>query len=299
MKVLYATDGLEPAARAAQFLLKVADPTKVEIEVLAVAVHELFVPERESFVLESLEQRRRHATAVAEAEAEVLGEAGFKVSPKICEGTSGGEIVRTAEVDGADLVVVGAGRHNWLGNAILGSTSSFVLHNVRTSVLIVHEVLASEPKVKILIGADGSEGSHHAASLVADLADPERTSVEAMSVMPSPGAGIAFFPVLGAGVTLPDISEAEAKEEETSRIRAENATKRLAGILESKGFRVEQQLGVGNAAEQLLKEADAGSFDLVAMGSRGLGPVRRAFLGSVSDHVARLARAALVARSVS
>jgi len=38
-------------------------------------------------------------------------------------------------------------------------------------------------------------------------------------------------------------------------------------------------------------------FDLVAVGSRGLGPIARAILGSVSDQVVRHSPAALIGRA--
>jgi nucleotide-binding universal stress UspA family protein len=52
---------------------------------------------------------------------------------------------------------------------------------------------------------------------------------------------------------------------------------------------------LGRPAQLLLEEAKALGADLTAVGSRGLGR-RRALVGSVSDHVARHASAALVAR---
>ena len=58
-------------------------------------------------------------------------------------------------------------------------------------------------------------------------------------------------------------------------------------------------VATGNPTQQLLEEAHSGSFDLVAVGSRGLGPFRRALLGSVSDHVVRHSRAALVGRRLT
>lgn len=41
----------------------------------------------------------------------------------------------------------------------------------------------------------------------------------------------------------------------------------------------------GNAGQYVIDNAKDKSVDLVVMGSRGLGTVRRTFLGSVSDYV--------------
>lgn len=41
----------------------------------------------------------------------------------------------------------------------------------------------------------------------------------------------------------------------------------------------------GNAAEEIIKEADKGDYDLIIMGSRGLGAFSGTMLGSVSSKV--------------
>src|SRR5918996_4186310 len=48
---------------------------------------------------------------------------------------------------------------------------------------------------------------------------------------------------------------------------------------------------------EILSLADKGDYDLVVMGSRGLGAIGSRLLGSVSDEMCRHAAATLVARS--
>jgi nucleotide-binding universal stress UspA family protein len=54
------------------------------------------------------------------------------------------------------------------------------------------------------------------------------------------------------------------------------------------GRRLRVQIAVGDPATAILREAE-GEKTLVAVGSRGLGPVRRMRLGSVSTKVLRAA----------
>lgn len=49
---------------------------------------------------------------------------------------------------------------------------------------------------------------------------------------------------------------------------------------------VTKRLLNGRPAEKIIEVAKEGSFDLIVMGSRGLGGIKEFFLGSVSDRVA-------------
>ncbi|MCW4035180.1 MAG: universal stress protein, partial [Candidatus Bathyarchaeota archaeon] len=49
---------------------------------------------------------------------------------------------------------------------------------------------------------------------------------------------------------------------------------------------VSKKLLRGRAADEIVKEANSGGFDLIVIGSRGLGGIKEFFLGSVSDRVA-------------
>lgn len=53
---------------------------------------------------------------------------------------------------------------------------------------------------------------------------------------------------------------------------------------------VKVELLKGNPADRILKHAEAGAYDLIVMGSRGLGPIREFILGSVSHNVVQRAK---------
>jgi nucleotide-binding universal stress UspA family protein len=50
--------------------------------------------------------------------------------------------------------------------------------------------------------------------------------------------------------------------------------------------RVSSTILEGRPADKIVEAAKEGGFDLIVMGSRGLGGVKEFFLGSVSDRVA-------------
>ena len=57
-------------------------------------------------------------------------------------------------------------------------------------------------------------------------------------------------------------------------------------FLRERGIESEMKVANGDPAEEILKEARQGGYDLLIVGTRGLGPVGRLLLGSVSSKVA-------------
>jgi nucleotide-binding universal stress UspA family protein len=247
-------------------------------------------------MFEMLEERRAAAEAVAGSYADHFRHLGFQVEGRVAEGSSGQQTVDLATAEQFGLIVVGAGRRSWLGNALLGSTSNFVLHSSPVSVLVVHEQQEHEGPARILVATDGSRGAFAAVDDLGRIADPAGCAVDVIAVQPSPSPlaspmfGMAWIPPSGPGSEELETALAE---------RAERDLSRTIRRLEEAGFtEVRGSVAVGHPTQLILKEAESINADLVVMGSRGLGAVRRALMGSVSDHVSRHAPATLVARSI-
>ena len=298
MKVLCATDGFKPALQASQLLQRIGSKDRIEITVMSVTHTGIPAPEHMPLMLDPLPSRREDTLAIVDAAVEKLVAAGFKAGGHTAEGHPGQEIVRSVEEDWFDLIVMGGGRRSWLGNRLLGSVSTYVLHSSPWSVLIVHEALSEGGEGRVLVGADGSRGSDFTISALARFADPAGTKIAVISVVPpySP----LLFPDPGGAVHIPPEAVEQNQEiEKQMRNRAQRQAEGAAAQLRDGGFEVEAHIATGSPTEELLKEAESGDFDLVAVGSRGLGPFRRALLGSVSDHVVRHSRAALVGRRLA
>jgi nucleotide-binding universal stress UspA family protein len=297
MKVLYATDGFEPAIDAGTLLERIGDRNRIDVTVMSVTHSGIPAPEHMPIMLDPIPSRRKDTLEIVDGAVTKLLNAGFKAVGRTAEGHPGQEIVRLVEKDWYDLIVTGSGNSNWLGARLLGSVSTYLLHSSPWSVLIAHEALPGNGKGRVVVGADGSRGAEFTVETLARFADPARTEITVVSVVPPNSALLMSVP--GPTYIPAEVLEHNEELERQMREEAQRHADRAATLLRDAGFEVEAHIASGNPTEHLLKEADSGEFDLVAVGSRGLGPFRRALLGSVSDHVVRHSRAALVGRRLN
>ncbi|MCP1143341.1 universal stress protein [Lysinibacillus endophyticus] len=133
--ILLAADGSENAIRAAKEAIKIATCFDGMIEVVYVADFE----KSKSDVLhssssEALELQRRKKIAPVE---QLLREANVTYKVKILRGTPGPEIVRYANEQQVELVVIGSRGLNGLQEMVLGSVSHKVMKRVNCPALIV------------------------------------------------------------------------------------------------------------------------------------------------------------------
>lgn len=57
----------------------------------------------------------------------------------------------------------------------------------------------------------------------------------------------------------------------------------------NRGIKVDTKVLKGNPADEICKEAKAGKYDLIIIGSRGMGDIKGFLLGSVSNRVVKQA----------
>ena len=291
MKVLLTTDGMLPARAAENLIARVGVREHLDIAVMTV------VPPLPPEIVDDSGRIRDQMWAGAQKAvvetAARLKAAGLQAQTQVAEGHAGEQIVLAVKRDGFELTALGAGSKSWLHQLLLGSTSTFVLHNSPTSVLIAHENLPERAKARVLVGFDASEGSGHGLAIAARFLDPRLCDVKVLTVADEPFPQIDFWPK-PVGVHRPFEATEEIRK---GRIHeAERRARWAAGEIRDAGFAASGAGDIGHPGVQLLKEAEGGHFDLIVVGSRGLGPVRRTLLGSVSDQVVRHARATLVAR---
>ena len=145
---------------------------------------------------------------------------------------------------------------------------------------------------KILLATDASKEATKAAQMASDLANISGSELHVLHVGSmkdfhvAPGAEQSFSP---RTAPLGDVRE---KAEQT----LEEAVRQVE---EAGGTVAEAHMRMGDPDDEILRFCEEqGDFGLIVMGSRGLGPIKRRLMGSVSESVVRHAQCpVLVARS--
>ena len=131
----------------------------------------------------------------------------------------------------------------------------------------------------VLLATDGSKDAELAATTALELANSTSSELHLVLVEEPPYAyvdpsGYPYFPDAKL--------EHELERQARVRLDAEVQKRRSAG-----GAVAQAHLRVGDAAAEIVDLAEDIGAGLVVMGSRGLGGIRRALMGSVSDSVVR------------
>ena len=135
---------------------------------------------------------------------------------------------------------------------------------------------------KILLATDGSEEAQLALSTAVDQANSTNSELHLVTVGPwNPDPAYATHEVSFRRQTYEEVSEAIGKE--AQQILNEQVKK----IEEAGGSVQEAHLRRGRKDQAIVRLAEEIGAGLIVTGSRGLGGVRRALMGSVSDSVVR------------
>jgi nucleotide-binding universal stress UspA family protein len=129
---------------------------------------------------------------------------------------------------------------------------------------------------RILVAIDGSDSSHKAARMAADVALRFGAKLMLVHVVPK-----LLLPPDVYGLTIAEV-------EKEHRAYADRLLEKAVSTLEEPGLDVSTTVLYGSPAEAIAEEGAAPEVGMIVVGSRGHGAVARVFLGSVSDRLVHI-----------
>jgi nucleotide-binding universal stress UspA family protein len=257
--VLVGVDGRPNGRDAIALASRLMDP---DGRLTLVHVNRSEVAEERDSSLALLERER----AAAAVEAELLSVVSVRPGRGLHE---------QAEQRDADLLVVGSCSHGVLGRAMLGDDTRAALDGAPCAVAVATHGYAEHPAPLANVGVayNGSPESIAALAAARELAARTSASVHALEVVAIPSVAYTGLVAPALGQTIQAMMQ-----EASSRMQE------LPGV--------EGRAVYGLPGEELAAFGE--QLDLLVVGSRGYGPLRRLVLGSTSDFLQRHGRCPLL-----
>jgi nucleotide-binding universal stress UspA family protein len=186
---------------------------------------------------------------------------------------------RVAEDERADVIVVGSTHRGRIGAVLAGDDAAATLHGAPCPVAVAPHGLAGRdwaPVAKIGVGFDGSPESNQALALALDVAQSAGAEVLVRSVVEAP----------------PPMPEAADYDDESMERARAAAVADLREALDGSDAETSGAVIAGTPVQALTILSER--VDLLVVGSRAWGPVRRILLGSTAVALMREARCPLL-----
>ena len=130
---------------------------------------------------------------------------------------------------------------------------------------------------KLLVAIDGSDTSNKALAKAKDIGTAFGSEITLIYVMEDSSSQYSVY-----------MAENREYTDQIKEVVKQHASKVLQDGVEffiDYNFKLYTLAKKGNPAKQILEEIDNADYDLMIIGSRGLGPFTRAVMGSVSHKV--------------
>lgn len=264
-KILVAFDGSASARSALEVGADIAKTDKSWIKVLAV------VPAYDgdldlsgvSRIKETIEGPGQELLAEASSMAEELG---VHVFTNLEQGEPFERIVRVAEEENCDLIVMGRSGLSHLERELMGGVTARVIGHTDRNVIVVPEG-ARLDWTRLLVATDGSANSAAAVSHAIAVAGEHGSRLSAISVIHTSDEMIALAP----------------EHISTMAERSRNYLDEVVRQAEQSGVAVDTFIREGQPHEQITRLAEEIGASMIVMGTHGRKGLSRLLMGSVTE----------------
>jgi nucleotide-binding universal stress UspA family protein len=287
MRVLVPVDSSEHSVECSKDASLALQRHISDLELVLLYVVDVGLIEAASLPGEYLDQstRREHIRRKAEKSGEVCmshlqkayEKEGLRVETRVVVGYPSEEIVKTAQKEKVDLILMGSKKS---GRRVpIGSVADKVVREALCPVL----VLSPQAKVKdfkrVLLPYDGSRASRKSLEYAVQFC--KRLDGEATILKIVDEYAVRYSAAI-SGSSSPDLAEALMEDYIRS---AKDLLASAERTFQEEGVPLKTVVKVGSPAEEIIREAELGSYDLISIGTRGRGHFKKLVLGSVTAAV--------------
>ena len=269
-KILVPVDGSTSSLVAEETAAKIAKKTGATVTILYVIKEFEVVYKLPRNIEEEISSHVQQEAGKIISEARILFmEEGVGVDSKIIMWRDPAESILKLSKD-YELIVMGARGENEKDLYALGSVTKKVMRYAKQPVLIAKNVSTLS---NILTCVDGSENSFNALKY-----------------------GIQLAEKMSANVTLLNVLEKRMFEyaQEIVKDLGKKVLSKAVEVIGETKLKINERLEVGVPSDVIVEVAEEGNYELIIMGSRGLGKVKRFLFGSVSEDVSHKAKCSVL-----
>ena len=283
MKVLLAIDHSVGSAMALETAASLTWPPGSRVEIINVVPTEVevfggpFVVGVDVQAPDIQERLADDGRRLVDEAAERMRRPGLGIAARVLQGRAASMILEEAERTSAELIIVGAREQGAIERVLLGSVSAEIVDHARCPVFVARKPSAW----RVLVATDGSPDAALGAGFVAASGLFDAAGARVVNVIDVPAAWwLGFTPADG---TLATDAYATVVTDATGHARsvAADAVRRLR----SEGMEAQSVVREGPASAEIIAEAESWGADLIVVGTRGHGLLRRLLLGSTARTV--------------
>jgi nucleotide-binding universal stress UspA family protein len=276
MRILVATDGSADAVNAIEWLNHFPLPRDASVDIVSVIPRPIF---DETVVATPWSELRAETERGLEEARARLARRWPTATTHVLHGDPREAIAEAASRGGVDLVVVGARGLGALTSFLVGSVSLGVARHAPCAVLVCKG--AARPVRTVTIALDGSPDAGAAFTFFSSLPLPSDLTARLVAVVQPLGR----YPSSAPDIISPALVSALKKYEDGLREELQRPLDTATKVLAPRVRSVIRSTPVGLPADAIVRDAKTNASDLVVVGARGLGPLKRVLLGSVSESV--------------
>ncbi len=293
-RMLVLLDGSELAEVVFTYAKELAGRMDLDVILLHVygpAVRD-FAPMHQAYIDRAAGTIRRQAQEVRKKLGIESETKPIKVRGEIAMGYHADEILRYADENAVDLILMATHGRSGIKRWVMGSVADKVLQASRVPVWLVRAGIQEEtpydqwPSKTMIVPLDGSEMAEAVLPHVAALAKQpgtEPASVALLRICEPPVTPSYYSPEL-SGVPL---NWGEYMEQETARCKqvSKEYLAKVGKQLTDKGISVQPHMLVGKAADEIIDFANKDPFSIIVMASHGRSGLKRLVYGSTAESV--------------